>query len=243
MMLMPEERSESAVIGEEFSLLKEGRTHPSKAIIGRRSNLLRGRKIVLCICGSVAAVKSPEIARELMRNGAEVYAVMSRATTRIIHPHLMEWATGNPVITKLTGKVEHIALCGDVPGKADLVLVAPATANTISKIACGIDDTAVTTVVSTALGTRIPVIIAPAIHESMYRNPFVAENIEKLRKSGVIFVEPSLGEGNALLVFAGFWIMISFPAVTLSIAANSLLSGLAAEALHRSGLLSSRNSS
>jgi phosphopantothenoylcysteine decarboxylase/phosphopantothenate--cysteine ligase len=145
----------------------------------------------------VAAVKSPEIARELMRHGAEVYSVMSAMAQRIIHPNLMEWATGNHVITELTGKVEHVALAGDRQVKADLVLVAPATANTISKIACGIDDTPITSVVSVAFGSNIPIIVVPAMHESMYRHPIVAENIEKLKSLGVEFVGPKIEGGKA----------------------------------------------
>ncbi|MCS7365425.1 MAG: bifunctional phosphopantothenoylcysteine decarboxylase/phosphopantothenate--cysteine ligase CoaBC [archaeon GB-1867-035] len=171
--------------------------HPSKEIIGTWSNLLRGKKIVLCICGSVAAIKSPEIARGLMRHGAEVYTVMSKAATELIHPYLMEWATGNPVVTKLTGKIEHVELCGKTETHADLVLIAPATANTISKIACGIDDTPVTTFVSTALGTGIPIMIVPAMHETMYTNPFVSENIRKLKEQGIIFIGPRIEEGKA----------------------------------------------
>ncbi|MGC8998906.1 MAG: bifunctional phosphopantothenoylcysteine decarboxylase/phosphopantothenate--cysteine ligase CoaBC [Candidatus Bathyarchaeia archaeon] len=171
--------------------------HPSKDIVGRRGSELKGRKIVLCITGSVAAVKSPEIARELMRHGAEVYAVMTEAAQKIIHPNLMEWATGNPVITELTGKIEHVALAGNHQEKADLVLVAPATANTISKIASGIDDTPVTSFVSAAFGSKIPIIIVPAMHESMYRHPIVAANIEKLKSFGVEFVGPKIEEGKA----------------------------------------------
>jgi phosphopantothenoylcysteine decarboxylase/phosphopantothenate--cysteine ligase len=171
--------------------------HPSKDIIGSKSSLLKGRKIALCISGSVAAVKCPEIARELMRQGAEVYTVMSPMAQKIIHPHLMEWATGNQVVTELTGKIEHVMLVGEGANKADLVLVAPATANTISKIACGIDDTPVTTLVSTAFGSATPIIIVPAMHESMYRHPVVTENIRKLQSLGVEFVGPRVDEGKA----------------------------------------------
>jgi len=171
--------------------------HPSKDIVGSKSNLLKERKIALCITGSVAAVKCPEIARELMRHGAEVYAVMSAMAQKIIHPYLMEWATGNPVVTELTGKIEHVMLAGEFPDKVDLVLVAPATANTISKIACGIDDTPVTTVVSTAFGSNIPIMVVPAMHESMYRHPVVTENVRKLQSLGVEFVGPRVEEGKA----------------------------------------------
>lgn len=145
--------------------------HPSKDIVGTKGNELNGMCIVLCITGSVAAVECPEIARSLMRHGAEVFTVMSPMSRTIIHPFLMEWATGNTVITELTGKIEHVALAGDHPQTADLVLVAPATANSISKIACGIDDTTVTSVVSTAFGSCTPMIIVPAMHATMYRHP------------------------------------------------------------------------
>jgi phosphopantothenoylcysteine decarboxylase/phosphopantothenate--cysteine ligase len=172
-------------------------THPSKDIIGTKGKELRGKRIALCITGSVAAVQSPEIARALMRHGAEVFAVMSPMAGKIVHPYLIEWATGNEVITELTGKIEHVALVGDPSSKVDLVLVAPATANTISKIACGIDDTTVTSVASTAIGSNCPIIIVPAMHESMYNHPVLTRNIEELEALGVEFVGPRIEEGKA----------------------------------------------
>jgi phosphopantothenoylcysteine decarboxylase/phosphopantothenate--cysteine ligase len=171
--------------------------HPSKDIIQTRGTELKGKRIVLCITGSVAAVQCPEIARQLMRHGAEVFAVMSPMAQKIIHPYLMEWATGNPVVTELTGKIEHVALAGEHANKADLILVAPATANTISKIAAGIDDTTVTSVASTAFGSEIPLVIVPAMHESMYRHPILDENIKKLKALGIEFVGPRIEEGKA----------------------------------------------
>ena len=171
--------------------------HPSKDILQTRGTELKEKRIVLCITGSVAAVQCPEIARQLMRHGAEVFAVMSPMAQKIIHPYLMEWATGNPVVTELTGKIEHVALAGEHDNKADLILVAPATANTISKIAAGIDDTTVTSVASTAFGSKIPIVIVPAMHESMYRHPILNENIEKLKGLGVEFVGPRIEEGKA----------------------------------------------
>ena len=172
-------------------------THPSKDIIGTKGKELKSKRVVLCITGSVAAVQCPEIARTLMRHGAEVFTVMSPMAQKIIHPYLMEWATGNSVVTELTGKIEHVALAGERSEKADLVLVAPATANTISKIACGIDDTPVTSVVSTAFGSNIPILIAPAMHESMYTHPILDENIKKLQALGVEFIGPRVEEGKA----------------------------------------------
>ena len=158
---------------------------------------MAGKKIALLVTSSVASFKAPEIARELMRHGADVYAVTSPSTEKMVGADLLEWATGNPVVTNLTGKLEHIALGGKSEGHADLVLVAPATANTIGKLATGIDDTPVTTVAATAIGSRIPVLIAPAMHEPLYDHPIVQENISRLKKIGVEFIEPEVLEGKA----------------------------------------------
>ncbi|AAL81564.1 bifunctional phosphopantothenoylcysteine decarboxylase/phosphopantothenate--cysteine ligase CoaBC [Pyrococcus furiosus DSM 3638] len=170
--------------------------HHVKLIYATKSRKLVGKKIVLAIPGSIAAVECVKLARELIRHGAEVHAVMSEAATKIIHPYAMEFATGNPVITEITGFIEHVELAGEHENKADLILVCPATANTISKIACGIDDTPVTTVVTTAF-PHIPIMIAPAMHETMYRHPIVRENIERLKKLGVEFIGPRIEEGKA----------------------------------------------
>jgi len=88
-------------------------------------------------------------------------------------------------------------LVGEHSKKADLVLVAPATANTISKIACGIDDTTVTSVVSTAFGSNTPIIIVPAMHQSMYNHPILTENIKELKALGIGFVGPRIEERKA----------------------------------------------
>jgi len=174
--------------------------HPSKDIVESKGTILRGKTICMCLTGSVAVISSPIITRELMRLGAEVICVMSKAATELINPALMEWASGNKVITKLTGAVEHVYLAGERPrsvGKADLILICPATANTISKIAHGIDDTPVTTVASTAFGSSIPIVIVPAMHESMYKHPILEENETKLRECGVEILGPRISEGKA----------------------------------------------
>lgn len=155
-------------------------------------------KIVVGVCGSVAAVRVPEILREFRRKKIDVECVMSKSSRGIIHPNVLEWASGNPVVTEITGKVEHVRLCG-VNGEASLLLVCPATSNTISKISNGIDDTPVTTFAATALGSKIPLVIVPAMHISMYKNPFVSENIENLKKRGVIFIGPKIDENKAKL--------------------------------------------
>ncbi|NJE25302.1 bifunctional phosphopantothenoylcysteine decarboxylase/phosphopantothenate--cysteine ligase CoaBC [Thermococcus sp. MV5] len=170
--------------------------HHVKLIYATKSRKLVGKKIVLAIPGSIAAVECVKLARELIRHGAEVHAVMSPSAQKIIHPYAMEFATGNKVITEITGSIEHVELCGEHENKADLVLVCPATANTISKIACGIDDTPVTTVVTTAFA-HTPIMVAPAMHSTMYEHPIIKENIEKLKKLGVEFIGPRFEEGKA----------------------------------------------
>jgi phosphopantothenoylcysteine decarboxylase/phosphopantothenate--cysteine ligase len=160
------------------------------------STSLEGKTIVLGITGSIAAVRCVELARELRRHGASVHAVMTQAAQKIIHPEAMRYATGNPVITEITGDVEHVEFCG-IGGKASLLLIAPCTANTIGKIAHGIDDTPVTTFATTAFGSGVPIMIVPAMHESMYDHPIVIENTGKLTELGVEFVNPILEEGAA----------------------------------------------
>ncbi|TET04248.1 MAG: bifunctional phosphopantothenoylcysteine decarboxylase/phosphopantothenate--cysteine ligase CoaBC [Promethearchaeota archaeon] len=180
-------------------MVNEFMKHPSKDIIESKGTILKGKTVCMCLTGSVACINSPMIARELMRLGAEVIVTMSKAATELINPSLMHWATGNPVITKLTGAVEHVFLAGDRPnhfGKADIILVSPATANTISKIANGIDDTTVTTVVSTAFGSSIPIVIVPAMHASMF-HPIIERNIARLKECGINVLGPRLSEGKA----------------------------------------------
>lgn len=169
--------------------------HPSKDIAGSKGGELNGKKIVLCITGSVAAYRAIDLARLLMRHGADVHAVMTESTaTTLLHPEMVKWATGNDVVTKLTGNLEHVML-GDY-GMSDLIIVYPATANTLGKMAAGIDDTPVTSVLSVALGSKIPIIIALAMHEAMYDNKFIQQNLDKLMMH-IRFVEPTMEEGKA----------------------------------------------
>ncbi len=160
--------------------------------------MINNKKIVVAVCGSVAAVEVPKIIREFKRNNVEVVCVMSKSAGEIIHENVLEWASEGKVVTALTGKVEHVRFCG-ISGEADLLLICPATSNTISKIACGIDDTPVTTFAATAIGSGKTVVVVPAMHLAMYNNPFVDENIGKLKKAGVTFIEPKLEESKAKL--------------------------------------------
>jgi len=179
--------------------------HPSKKVI-LKDTALAEKRIVICITGSIAAVETVRLIRELLRHGAEVIPVMTKEAQNLIHPNSIEFAAGRPAITEITGQVEHVLYCGDAETAVDLVLICPATANTISKIACGIDDTPVTTFATTAMGTGIPLLICPSMHNTMYDHRIVSENIEKLRRFGVGFVEPQVSEGKAKL--PSRWIVV-----------------------------------
>ena len=168
--------------------------HPSLDIVESHGTGLSGKKIVLCVAGSVAAYKSIELARLLMRHGANVKCVMSNASTKLIKPDYMKWATGNNVITKLTGDMEHIDLADYK--RSDLLIVYPSTANTLGKLATGIDDTPISTVLTVAFGSKIPIVMGLAMHRSMYENAAVRKNMEFLKKK-VDFVSPQMIEGKA----------------------------------------------
>ncbi|HEC76272.1 MAG TPA: bifunctional phosphopantothenoylcysteine decarboxylase/phosphopantothenate--cysteine ligase CoaBC [Thermoplasmatales archaeon] len=162
--------------------------HPSEVIKGSVSKKLEGKKIILGITGSIACVECVKIARELIRHGADVVALMSEEACKILGYQAMEFATGKKVITEISGNVEHVSIEGD------LLLIAPCTANTISKIALGIADNVIT---SFAIAFTKKILIVPSMHLSMYKNEFLQENIEKCRKKGVKFILPKIEEGKA----------------------------------------------
>ena len=168
--------------------------HPSLDIVTSSGVELSGKKIVLCVAGSVAAYKAIELARLLMRHGANVTCVATSAVTKLIQPEYFKWATGNDVITKLTGELEHIRLADY--NQSDLIIVYPATANTLGKLANGIDDTPVSTVLTVAFGSKIPILMCLAMHASMYENSAVKKNIDFLKRK-IDFAKPQMIEGKA----------------------------------------------
>ena len=147
-------------------------------------------EIVLCVTGSIAATETIKLAIEFRRQGHSVKAFMTKEATKIIHPNALEFATGQEVVLELTGKIEHVNY-----SQADLILVAPATANTISKFAYKISDNPVNTLLITAYGHDTPIVFVPSMHDSMY--DAVSENVEKLKDEGIKFVNPRLDEGKA----------------------------------------------
>ncbi|MCE5213439.1 MAG: bifunctional phosphopantothenoylcysteine decarboxylase/phosphopantothenate--cysteine ligase CoaBC [Methanobacterium sp.] len=146
--------------------------------------------VVLCVTGSVAAIEAVKLARELKRHDINVKCFMSDGACEIIHPHAMEFATGQEVVLGLTGKIEHVKYA-----QVDLILVAPATANVISKLAYKIADNPISTLLVTAYGYQTPIIFIPSMHHSMYFA--VRENIEKLKEQSISFIKPKIEENKA----------------------------------------------
>lgn len=147
-------------------------------------------EIVLCVTGSIAATESIKLAREFRRHGIDVKCFMSDGASEIIHPYAMEFATGQKVVTELTGEIEHVKY-----STSDLVIVAPATANVISKFAYKIADNPINTLLITAFGNKTPILIVPSMHNSMYKA--VRGNIETLKCEDISFVKPKIEEKKA----------------------------------------------
>ncbi len=153
--------------------------------------MLKGKNVCLCVTGGIAAYKAAAVASGLVKRGARVDVIMTKHAQEFITPLTFRSITKTPVVTDMFGEprtmeVEHISLAQ----KADVFVIAPATANIIGKIACGIADDMVST---TVMATRAPVIIVPAMNTGMYENPVVQENITKLKGLGYIFMEPDSG--------------------------------------------------
>jgi phosphopantothenoylcysteine decarboxylase/phosphopantothenate--cysteine ligase len=154
--------------------------------------MLKGRKIILGVTGGIAVYKAAELVRELVRSGAEVFVVITRSAQAFITPLTFQTLSGNKVTTELFSLIEeseigHIALAD----RAELLVIAPATANIIGKIAGGIADDMLTTIV---MATKAPVLLAPAMNVHMWENPICQENIQKLRGRGFHFIDPEAGE-------------------------------------------------
>ncbi len=206
--------------------------------------MLEGRNVVVGVCGSIAAVRCVELIHELRRMGASVRVVASPASTGIINPQSLAFAAGSPVIDSLTGSVEHVDLCGS-DGWGDVLLLAPATANTIGKMAAAIDDTPVTTCATTALGASMPVVIAPAMHEPMWDHPGVLRAIEDLEEWGVAFVPPRIEEGKAKIAENdAIATAVARAVTTQSLAGTSIVvtSGPTTEAIDSVRILTNRSS-
>jgi len=153
--------------------------------------MLQGKNVVLGVCGGIAAYKGVELLRLLVKAGANVHVIMTRGGTEFVTPLTFQTLSGNPVHTELFNliteqEIGHISLAD----RADLFIIAPATANVIAKIAAGLADDLLTT---TVMATKAPVLLAPAMNVNMYRNPIYKENEAKLRRHGYLFADPVSG--------------------------------------------------
>ena len=153
--------------------------------------MLKGKQIVLGVTGGIAAYKAVELLRLLTKAGADVHVIMTRSSQEFVTPLTFQTLSANPVATELFNliserEIGHISLAD----RADLFIVAPATANVIGKVAGGIADDMLTT---TIMATKAPVLFAPAMNVNMYCNPLYRENEDKLRRHGYLFVEPVKG--------------------------------------------------
>ncbi|WP_314666840.1 bifunctional phosphopantothenoylcysteine decarboxylase/phosphopantothenate--cysteine ligase CoaBC [uncultured Selenomonas sp.] len=152
---------------------------------------LAGRRIVLGVTGGIAAYKAVEVASRLKKAGADVRVIMTRAATSFVTPLTFREITGQAVTETMWGEphhhVEHIALAEF----AELVLVAPATANFVAKAAAGMADDMLTTCV---LATRAPLLIAPAMNTGMWKNPVTQENVARLTARGTTVIPPAVGK-------------------------------------------------
>ena len=151
-----------------------------------------GKNIVLGVTGSIAAYKAVEVASRLRKAGAAVHVIMTREAGEFVTELTFREITGHPVASDMWEKVqahnvEHIALAT----LADLVLVAPATANVLAKLACGIADDMLT---ATLLATRAPIVLAPAMNTNMYENHITQRNLAELRSRGMLVIEPDAGQ-------------------------------------------------
>jgi len=166
---------------------------PSKEIRYTYGDDLRGKKILMIVTGSVSAYKAPDLARYLVRHGAEVYILPSKEALKYITLDSLSWSVGGRVIDRFGYEAGHIYLVKDM----DLIVVSPATANTIAKAAYGIADTDATLAIHSALGFGKKVLFIPVMHENMLHNPAYKEVVDRLRSYGAIFMEPFIEEEKA----------------------------------------------
>lgn len=153
--------------------------------------MLKGKTVVVGVCGGIAVYKAVEIVSRLKKLGADVHVIMTENATRFVAPLTFRSISHNPVITEMfdepkTWDIQHISLAQ----KADVIVVAPATANIIGKISAGIADDMLST---TIMAADAPVLFVPAMNYKMYENPIVKGNISRLTSLGYFFIEPESG--------------------------------------------------
>jgi len=188
---------------------------------------LEGKTVVLAVTGSIAAYKAADVASKLIQSGANVEVILTKSATEFVGKSTFEAITHRPVTTGLWEahselSIDHVALAL----RADCVLVAPATANTIAKLALGITDDPIT---ATVLATEAPIIVAPAMDADMYASPSNQRNIATLQNDGVVIAGPAEGRLASGLIGKG------------RLVETTMLVGLTRQAIGRHGDYRGRN--
>ena len=188
--------------------------------------MLKNKNIVLGVTGSIAAYKAADLASKLTQGEAQVNVIMTKSAQEFINPMTFRVITGRPVVTEMFElasefSVEHVALAE----AADVVVIAPATANVIAKLAAGISDDMLT---CTVLATKAPLVLAPAMNVNMYENPITQENLARLKARGAVIVEPGYGRLASGKIGKG------------RLAENEKILGTISQVLGRNGDLSGR---
>ena len=168
------------------------RNSRSKSKMNRRAKTLEKRRILLGVTGSIAAYKALEIVRRLRALGADVVVIMTQAATKFVGPLSFETLSENEVVKELFPDKKKVGTRHiDLASSSDMLVIAPATANIIGKIACGIGDCILSTI---AYAVKPPILFAPAMNKRLWDNPVVRENCRKLESLGHVLVGPEEGD-------------------------------------------------
>ncbi len=158
-------------------------------IYGTKGTQLQGRRLLIGVTGSIAAIEVPHLVREIIRYSGDPIVVLSNEATRLVAKDALTWCMDKEPITTISGRSEHIKWIAHPDFKVDLYIMCPATANSISKLANGIADGPVTLTALAAFGAGIPILIVPAAHTVLLDNPITERNIKNLKEQNVYFLE------------------------------------------------------
>jgi phosphopantothenoylcysteine decarboxylase/phosphopantothenate--cysteine ligase len=157
-------------------------------IFGSKGSELSGKRILIGVTGSIAAIEVPHLVREILRYSGEPVVVLSEEATRFVTPESLTWCMDKEPITKISGLSEHVKWVSTPKYKVDIGIICPATANTIAKLANGVADGPVTLAALSIIGAQIPLLVVPIAHTVLLENPITKKNILYLKKQGIHFL-------------------------------------------------------
>jgi phosphopantothenoylcysteine decarboxylase/phosphopantothenate--cysteine ligase len=165
-------------------------------IFGTKGTQLKGKRILIGVTGSIAAIEVPHLIREILRYSGDPIVVLSEEAKRFVTTDSLTWCMDKEPITKISGVSEHVKWVSNPDYKVDLCIICPATANTISKLANGIVDGPVTLAALAIIGAKIPLLIVPAAHTVLLENPISKKNISYLKQLNVKFLSAPEAESK-----------------------------------------------